>query len=130
MKGLICGLRQIHTVKSLRLWLDIRLAIRLSIQRSYTNSLDTAGLHFFLVSINIFTAQVAFVTYYSIFLYFPEEGLFYAMLIGAPLWANLGECLSNDGQRKAILNYNNQGHIEEKHIIIAVDQFFKFNLAY
>lgn len=55
------------------------------------------------------------------FTYIPEEGLFYAAMLGAPLFACIGESLSSEGQRVAILTYNFSRVVQEKHIIIAVD---------
>ncbi|CAD8203797.1 unnamed protein product [Paramecium octaurelia] len=59
-----------------------------------------------------------------------EENLFFFIVLPLPGLAIVGETLSSLFQNHAILNYNSSIQIEEKHIIIAVDQFYKYHIDY
>ncbi|CAD8092159.1 unnamed protein product [Paramecium primaurelia] len=59
-----------------------------------------------------------------------EENLFFLIILPLPGLAIVGETLSSLFQNHAILNYNSSVQIEEKHIIIAVDQFYKYHIDY
>ncbi|CAD8115189.1 unnamed protein product [Paramecium sonneborni] len=61
------------------------------------------------------------------FNFFDQENLFFFIILPLPGLAIVGETLSSLFQSHAILNYNSSIQIEEKHIIIAVDQCYKYH---